>query len=206
MDKHLGGCTFSVHCSFKNAKDNVVIVLLMCLRHPGWCTTTDVSLVTVWAHHEYSCAGRGPERTSLWQQYEERKRLLGSPSCETTTTVMEILDGFFLVITELTQEEGGNCLSPAEVWHIFHIKTDAYLLSCTETANTAFHSSEEHLCKIPQMSGTEDAKHLCDKWFEEYCKYRTTAVKRFKLAFPTETLALALVRVLLSDSQKLSPH
>lgn len=106
MDKHHCGCTFSVHCSYENAKDNVVIVLLMCLRHPGWCTTTDVSLVTVWAHHEYSCAGRGPEHTSLWQQYEERKRLLGSPSCETTTTVMEILDGFSSSSQELRGRKG----------------------------------------------------------------------------------------------------
>lgn len=41
-----------MHCSFRNAKDNVVIVLLMCLRHNGRCTTTAVSLV--WVHHEFS--------------------------------------------------------------------------------------------------------------------------------------------------------
>lgn len=30
------------------------------------------------------------------------------------------------------------------------------------------------------MSDTEDVKHLCDKWFEEFGKYITTAVKWFK--------------------------
>lgn len=110
-----------MHCSFRNAKDNVVIVLLMCLRHNGRCTTTAVSLV--WAHHEFSCAGDGPEHASLSQRYEERKWLLCSPSCETTTTFMEDLPCH----DKSYAGEKGHCFSPAEDWHIFHIKTDAYL-------------------------------------------------------------------------------
>ena len=44
--------------------------------------------------------------------------------------------------------EKADCLTPAEDWHIFHIKSDAYLFCCTETANAALQNSKLHLSKI----------------------------------------------------------
>lgn len=60
----------------------------------------------------------------------------------------------FLVLTG----EKVKCLTPAEDWHIFHIKTDAYLFSCTKIANWALQNSKLPLSKITQTSETENVK------------------------------------------------
>ncbi len=163
------------HCSFRDAKDNIVIVLLMCLRHNGRCTTTAVSLV--WAHHEFSCAGEGLERASLSQRYEEWKQLLCSPSCETTTTFME---DFPCHDESLCRRKKDNALALQRI--------DTYKLMLSFLLYWGRKCSSWKLQTAPQqnhsMSGIEDVKHLCDKWF---WKYTTTAVKWFKLVQPFST-------------------
>lgn len=72
-----------------------------------------------------------------------------SPSCETTTTFMEVF------LCHDRSYAGEKSKLPQDC-HIAHIQADVYLSSCTETANAALQNSKLHLSKITQMSETED--------------------------------------------------